>query len=216
VKQEFVTTRARRAGRYAAKRSWKRLTFDWRNELLGRTFGAGARNESLTPALATFGRAVSQILFTSSTRSTPTTFSHLSMRPVPAARVVRAKPRRLFGLAPDGVFRAAGIAADAVGFYPAFSPFPRLHGVVCFLWHCPSTRRYSRLPPLARSIAPCGVWTFLHPEEFRGSGYPLFQIFKNQFGKFPWRVSLTANRITAMNGAAGALPSKRRSLGLPI
>ena len=47
------------------------------------------------------------------------------MRPVPAAPMVRAKPRRLFGLAPDGVFRAAGIAADAVGSYPAFSPLPR-------------------------------------------------------------------------------------------
>jgi len=58
--------------------------------------------------------------------------SHLSMRPVPAApalncfrALMRATSRRLFGLAPDGVFRAADIATDAVGSYPAVSPLPR-------------------------------------------------------------------------------------------
>ena len=58
--------------------------------------------------------------------------SHLSMRPVPAAAalncfmaLMRAASRRLFGLAPDGVFRAADIATGAVGFYPAVSPLPR-------------------------------------------------------------------------------------------
>jgi hypothetical protein len=46
------------------------------------------------------------------------------MRPVPAAPTTRAASRRLFGLAPDGVFRAADIAADAVSSYLAISPLP--------------------------------------------------------------------------------------------
>ena len=57
--------------------------------------------------------------------------SHLSMRPVPAAltpncsgALTRAASCRLFGLAPDEVFRAADIAIGAVGSYPAFSPLP--------------------------------------------------------------------------------------------
>ena len=33
----------------------------------------------------------------------------------------------LFGLAPDGVFRASSIALGAVGSYPAFSPLPQTH-----------------------------------------------------------------------------------------
>ena len=57
--------------------------------------------------------------------------SHLSMRPVPAAltpnrfgALTRAASRRLFGLAPDEVFRAADITIGAVGSYPAISPLP--------------------------------------------------------------------------------------------
>jgi hypothetical protein len=34
------------------------------------------------------------------------------------------QPGRLFCLAPDGVFRAADLAIDAVGSYPTFSPLP--------------------------------------------------------------------------------------------
>ena len=44
----------------------------------------------------------------------------------------------LFGLAPDGVFRAASLALRAVGSYPTFSPLPRLPGAAFSLWHCPS------------------------------------------------------------------------------
>ena len=46
----------------------------------------------------------------------------------------------LFGLAPGGVCRAAGVTADAVRSYRTISPLPRLtqHAeAVCFLWHCP-------------------------------------------------------------------------------
>ena len=73
-----------------------------------------------------FGRAVSRIL------SAPN-FSggenHLSQQPVPEtcpANGTRSGqlPGFLFGLAPDGVFRASAIALGAVGSYPAFSPLP--------------------------------------------------------------------------------------------
>ena len=60
--------------------------------------------------------------------------SHLSMRPIPAAftpshasgigAATRATSRSLFGLAPDGVFRAHEIALAAVSSYLAFSPLP--------------------------------------------------------------------------------------------
>ena len=52
----------------------------------------------------------------------------------------------LFGLAPDGVYRAAPVTGSAVGSYPTLSPLPRRHmgpkdrsagGAVCFLWHFP-------------------------------------------------------------------------------
>jgi len=49
----------------------------------------------------------------------------------------------LFGLAPGGVYRAAGVTADAVRSYRTFSPLPRptQHAAaVCFLWHFPWAR----------------------------------------------------------------------------
>ena len=48
----------------------------------------------------------------------------------------------LFGLAPDGVFRASSLALRAVRSYRTFSPFPvpLPEQVVCFLWHFPSER----------------------------------------------------------------------------
>ena len=36
----------------------------------------------------------------------------------------RAVPGSLFGLAPNGVYRAPAIALGAVGSYPTFSPLP--------------------------------------------------------------------------------------------
>ena len=89
----------------------------------------------------------------------------------------------LFGLAPDGVFRASALALGAVGSYPTFSPLPELKPAVIdrrhsfrrfeFLRHCPSAGlaawppAYIPLPPpyvggyRLRGIAPCGVRTFL-------------------------------------------------------
>ena len=39
-------------------------------------------------------------------------------------RLLDGPPSRLFCLAPEGVCRAAGVAAGAVGSYPTFSPLP--------------------------------------------------------------------------------------------
>ena len=43
----------------------------------------------------------------------------------------------LFGLSPDGVYRASDVTIGAVSSYLAFSPLPRRGGAVCFLWHFP-------------------------------------------------------------------------------
>ena len=91
--------------------------------------------------------------------------------------------RLLFGLAPDGVFRASKITLGAVGSYSTFSPLPahRSAEAVYFLWHFPSTppiptskpcqtfeagiggaaRAYPAFNGRLRGIAPCGVRTFL-------------------------------------------------------
>jgi len=98
----------------------------------------------------------------------------LSEQPIPEtcpANGTRSGPLLgfLFGLAPDGVFRASAIALGAVGFYPAFSPLPAAEtaGGLSF---CGTFRRkvsqlFSRVYPRPaarlRGIAPCGVRTFL-------------------------------------------------------
>jgi len=61
---------------------------------------------------------------------------------------------------------------------PPFHPYPPqklTRQAVYFLWHYLSTRHYIEPPSLAKGIAPCGVWTFLHPDVGRDSGYPPFQ-----------------------------------------
>jgi len=92
----------------------------------------------------------------------------------------------LFGLAPDGVFRASLLALRAVRSYRTFSPLPTV-AAVCnrrtfsgahraplqfrrfdFLWHCPSKSLSTFRPrvsrpnkPGLRGTAPFGVRTFL-------------------------------------------------------
>ena len=75
----------------------------------------------------------------------------------------------LFGLAPDGVFRAVPLARDAVVSYTTFSPLP--HQTDCGgLIFCGTVRRkvfqssarvYPRRLSGLRGIAPFGVRTFL-------------------------------------------------------
>jgi len=97
-----------------------------------------------------FGRAVSRILSARSlSRAGERIICLSSQYPEPIPRCGNCSgPLRgpLFGLAPDGVFRASALALGAVGSYPTFSPLPRRSGAVCFLWHCPS-ERLSTLPP---------------------------------------------------------------------
>gem|GEM_PF-2594872 len=89
--------------------------------------------------------------------------NHFSKRPYPKRgelSFARSGPlhRFLFGLAPDGVFRAPSIALGAVGSYSTFSPLPRFRrtAAVCFLWHFPSqglsTAAPASIPPLARKV----------------------------------------------------------------
>ena len=79
----------------------------------------------------------------------------------------RAAPGSLFGLAPNGVYRAPAIALGAVGSYPTFSPLPGEPGGLfsvalavddALRHHLP---RASRPEDGLRGIAPCGVRTFL-------------------------------------------------------
>ena len=66
----------------------------------------------------------------------------------------------LFGLAPDGVYRAVRVATSAVGSYPAISTLPdplAQPSAVYFLWHCSSPRGVRSLT----GILLCGARTFL-------------------------------------------------------
>ena len=84
----------------------------------------------------------------------------------PTRRHLRAAGCRwhvsLFGLAPEGVYRAAHVTADAVRSYRTLSPLPAagtnpVTSAVCFLLHFPSTRAAQALP----GLLPCGARTFL-------------------------------------------------------
>ena len=84
-------------------------------------------------------------------------------------RSLRTGAPSLFGFAPDGVYRAVCIAADAVGSYPTLSPLPR-HPCRCsFCTTIRKTRRFTfcgtipGVTPAGRYPAPCfpGARTFL-------------------------------------------------------
>ena len=101
----------------------------------------------------------------------------MSQQPVPETcsaerNVERAAPGFLFGLAPDGVFRALAITRQAVSSYLTFSPLPNpkiVGGVFSVALSverlAPPSRVYLRLdawrPAKLRGIAPSGVRTFL-------------------------------------------------------
>ena len=70
-------------------------------------------------------------------------------------------PRRLFGLAPTGGYRATTVTSGAVGSYPTVSPLPsrtlRSFRAVSFLWPFPSPFGAQALP----GSLPYGARTFL-------------------------------------------------------
>ena len=136
--------------------------------------GAGMTRLSPPPSVHWKGRKPDSVLD-----------SHLSMRPVPAAlalncfrALMRATSRRLFGLAPDGVFRAADIAIGAVGSYPAISPLPapeadEAGGLFSVALSVSPTLRQAA--PACEGHRALGSLDF-PPNPFRLSGYPPFQI----------------------------------------
>ena len=69
------------------------------------------------------GQAVSRIL-SARTGQAGRGEGHLSYATQPGASMGRAIPGSLFGLAPNGVYRAPAITLGAVGSYPTFSPLP--------------------------------------------------------------------------------------------
>ena len=84
----------------------------------------------------------------------------------------------LFGLAPNGVYRAASLALGAVGSYPTFSPLPRpkpWRFVFCSTFRQSSSRincpRVSSAEPRLHGIVSCGVRTFL-PRRFNAESDP--------------------------------------------
>ena len=121
---------------------------DRADRILAGTSGEVSVGEAARPARSVgLGRAVSRIL------SAPLPEERLICLSGPTRnrrdfRPARRGPRPgfLFGLAPDGVFRASTLARRAVGSYPTFSPLPGRSRAVCFLWHCPSGR-LAALPP---------------------------------------------------------------------
>ena len=50
--------------------------------------------------------------------------THALQQPTRGVLIGVGTPRRLFGLAPTGVYRAASVAVRAVGSYPTVSPLP--------------------------------------------------------------------------------------------
>ena len=107
----------------------------------------------------------------------------------------------LFGLAPDGVFRASALALGAVGSYPTFSPLPALLAKRRRYLLCGTFRRHASrhgLPRVSvsrpscvglrrlRGIAPCGVRTFLLPRIAPGKAILRPSKIKHNVGPFPW------------------------------
>ena len=113
----------------------------------------------------------------------------MSEQPYPeSGGLLRAEASRfvdsLFGLAPDGVFRAALLALGAVVSYTTFSPLPcsceRGGLILCgtFRQNVLAFRPRVSQPnkPELRGIVLCGVRTFLlHPAKRDESDSPLFQ-----------------------------------------
>ena len=127
------------------------------------------------------GQAVSRILSARTGRAGRGE-GHLSYATQPGASMGRAIPDSLFGLAPNGVYRAPSITLGAVGSYPTFSPLPRpkpWRFVFCGTFRQSSSRincpRVSSAEPGLHGIVSCGVRTFLPRQLNAGSDPPPFQ-----------------------------------------
>jgi len=119
------------------------------------------------------GQSISRVLFPVSVTLYGTMVIHLAP-PLPARSSDLPKDSDgqpsnilLFGLAPDGVYRASDVTTGAVSSYLAFSPLPNQvyrapERAVYFLWHFPSRFRDWVLP----SILPYGARTFLSSMEY--------------------------------------------------
>jgi hypothetical protein len=95
-----------------------------------------------------FGRAVSRFLSAPLRAERIICLSGQYPKPVPHCGTRSGQLLGfLFGLAPDGVFRAPGITPGAVGSYPAFSPLPPAEAGGGLFSVALSVERPLRLPP---------------------------------------------------------------------
>ena len=102
--------------------------------------------------------------------------NHLSQQPIPETCLLsqtRNEPLLgfLFGLAPDGVFRAPPITRRAVGSYPTFSPLPASLAKRRRYILCGTVRRKSLTAPPPVSIPPEQAWVTRH-RALRSSDFP--------------------------------------------
>lgn len=151
-----------RAAASAERESRRGMTFD----TCGGSSGAGGERR-----WSGSGRPVSRVLSDVAIR----TVIYLGARSLvlssslPAASWSRrAASRRLFGLAPAGVYPATPVARRAVGSYPTISPLP----AQCGSRRCIFCGTFRRLPPREVTGAqalpgglPCGARTFLAEHE---------------------------------------------------
>ena len=87
--------------------------------------------------------------------------THAIQQPTRGVLIEVNASRRMLGLAPTGVCRAAHVAMSAVGSYPTVSPLPSRKMAVSSLWHFPSrTTRVTHAQVLPGSLF-TGARTFL-------------------------------------------------------
>src|SRR6185369_16765121 len=125
----------------------------------------------MTRRFIDFRRAVSRILSSPLRAERIICLSSQYPEPVPRCGTWSGQLQGpLFGLAPDGVFRASALTLGAVGSYSTFSPLPaslakHRRYLLCGTFRQDASRRHSpRVSPAKpelRGIAPYGVRTFL-------------------------------------------------------
>ncbi len=104
----------------------------------------GRHSGSVSQILSTLAGCVA-IFLTPPRGSMPTVYRWVQL--IPGRLVVRQGYLLPVCLASRGVYPASRVTLGAVGSYPTFSPLPVLPRAVCFLWHFPSARPWSRASP---------------------------------------------------------------------